>query len=210
MTAKSQRMRSYQLISLLAGACALWPLFPALAATKAAKPPAKEVSGSNAATGYLLSVTLEKPEVSASEPVVIRVAVKNGSKESISYILELPEKTFKLSVKDAKGREVPLTAYGKRLFGKRPQGESGTQGVNLKPGAKSEFRMLVNRIYDMTVSGTYTIVARRAFPNPREPIFPWMKPGGEEISSNAVKVYVGGFDGSSPSVPTKEEIEKEN
>ena len=155
-----------------------------------AKPPAAEVPANDAATGYLLSLTIDKAEVRPSQQIVVGITVTNGTKQTVRYVDEHFEKEFKMSVKDEKGTEVPLTSYGRLLFAADPaaKGFGGILSFDFNPGEKMEYRMLVNRIYDMTLAGTYTIVASRTF-RIRGVLPPaLMKDGGIKRTSNAVQV----------------------
>lgn len=150
--------------------------------------------------GYQVSAKPEKNAVQSAEPIVFQVTLKNVGQAVLIYALA-NKPVVEFSVKDEKGQIMPLTRYGQDLF--KPA--AGTQvfrliQVKLKPGEERTYRLLVNDMYDMTVPGDYTIVAKKTVSNGAG--------GSVEVTSNAVKVTVNGFDASMPSDPLPEEETK--
>ena len=89
---------------------------------------------------------------------------------------------YKIDVRDGRGSRVPPTPEGKDLLF-RSQWSGRRLSVRLAPGENKTDTFEVNKIYDMTEPGSYTITASRtALIPPRKS---WI-----ELKSNEVKVLV--------------------
>ena len=152
--------------------------------------PAQDVPA-NGKSGYEIDAQFENDEVQSAAPVVLIISIKNNSQSGMSYIETDSELVFDINVKNAKGESMPLTRYGKRIM--QPEAEPTVFRrilVKLKPGEKSLYKILVNRIYDMSVPDSYSVTAKRRFLPEGESKL------SEEVSSQAVVIKVGGFDAS--------------
>ncbi|HET6385734.1 MAG TPA: hypothetical protein VFJ58_20265 [Armatimonadota bacterium] len=138
-----------------------------------------------------LLIKPEKSVVGAAEPVVIDVSLRNTGKDDLAYFESNPEWDFKLSV-TRHGKAVPLTAYGKAsaaAHNRRPLSVFMFFQVLLKPGESSEYRFLVNQMYDFSIPDSYQIRVSRH-------VGIWQRHLGMVLQSNAVTVKVDGFDSS--------------
>ena len=137
--------------------------------------------------GLRLSIQLKEYDKKEYGPVTLSIVVKNVSENVVNYIAPSLFFDYGLTVKDSKGDEVPLTRYGERI---RNSGEDFKRAlVNLKPEEQKEYTLVVSRYYDLTLPGTYTIVASlpvtgppdRAFGLPSDPV---------PVTSNTITVKV--------------------
>lgn len=131
--------------------------------------------------GFQLSARLEKELVGPCEPVILVVVMRNASKGILSLAESSPERDYKFVVKDDQGASIPLTRYGKRLMDSTEE----FRLVTLKMKSQEEIRseILINRIYDMTLSSTYSIIVKRN-------VFRQDGKGLAEVISNVVKVKI--------------------
>ena len=106
-------------------------------------------------TGLELVVELDSKSFGPEEPVIIEVTLKNKSSKKYSFIQTLPERDFSFIVKDDKGQTVQLTKYGKLVTG--PLDSLGKIGVTIKPDQELRYKFLVSRLYDMSLSGDYSL-----------------------------------------------------
>ena len=117
--------------------------------------------------GFQLSAQVEKATFRPQEAIKVSVLVKNTTASTRMFDEAIkpvsgkpwPERTIKLVVKNSGGKTAALTAYGKSVFDKAIL-PPGTQ-QNLEAGQEITRTLLVNRLFDMTLSGTYTITAER-------------------------------------------------
>ena len=100
----------------------------------------------------------------AGEPLAAVVTVWNVSNEKryIEVPCSDPYIDWKVTVKDSKNKEVPLTAFGRQKLAQE-MGMISDWGETLPPGREVVSQeILVNRLYDMTVADRYTITVRRS------------------------------------------------
>jgi hypothetical protein len=113
--------------------------------------------------GLMLRAALESPQVAAGAQTWTVLALRNESAGGPTFAATIPERNYLLDVLDQRGDSAPLTAHGERQ--RHAGGSRGT--LPLDPGAERVDRILVSRLYDLTVDGTHTITAQRkslAFP----------------------------------------------
>lgn len=131
--------------------------------------------------GFMMSARSEKEEVGACEPVVVAVRIKNVSDRILSFPESSPESDYGIEVKDDRGEQMPLTRYGKNVL--RSGEEHRRVVTKLDPGAEHQQKLLVNRIYDMSTSGTYFVQISRD-------VFKRDGKGVAKVKSNVLKIKV--------------------
>jgi hypothetical protein len=109
--------------------------------------------------GFQLSARLEKDEVGVCEPIVLELHIRNASAEVLLLDDILPEMDYEMTIEDEQGNIMPLTSYGRRIMSNKE--EMGSKVLKFKPWEEQRCSVLVNRIYDMTFSGTYAIAVKR-------------------------------------------------
>ena len=103
-----------------------------------------------------LSAQFEKDTYAPCAPVLLWISIRNTTKHPVVMFETRPENHYRLVVRDERGNIVPLTSYGQGI------GEVlRNVRVTLDPGKEVREHILLNRLYDMTVSGTYTVTAKR-------------------------------------------------
>lgn len=132
--------------------------------------------------GLSFVASLAKAFVSREEPITIKLTLTNNTKKEIVVVESNPLADYKIDVRDGLGSRVPPTPEGKDLLF-RSQWGGRRLAVRLTPGENKTDTFEVNKIYDMTKPGSYTITARRTALIP--PGKSWI-----ELKSNEVKVLV--------------------
>jgi hypothetical protein len=108
--------------------------------------------------GLRLVATTDKSRFIAGESVEVRLRIENTSKVMCGFMETQPDMDFSVSAKDAQGREVPQTAFGKmrltipffrRVFRR------------IDPGQSISYSLNVNRLVDMSGSGNYSVTIRK-------------------------------------------------
>jgi hypothetical protein len=103
------------------------------------------------------------PVIRAESELLLEIAMINTSDKDISYslIAGWPGwQMFQLDVRDAAGRPVPQSPAGKRISA-GPRAVSGVIAIPLAPGKAWRPRLILNRVYDLSQPGEYTVQARR-------------------------------------------------
>lgn len=137
--------------------------------------------GGMVSEGFQLSAQLEKEWVGPCEPVILIVTLKNVSEKVLSLADSRPERDYEIVVKDEQGEETPLTTYGKNLMDSA--GVFRRVLLKMNAGQELQNRLLINRIYDMSISGTYSIIVKRN-------VFRQDGKGFAEVISNTIKVEI--------------------
>jgi hypothetical protein len=132
--------------------------------------------------GFLLLARLEKEHVVIGEPVLLNLTLKNTTQEYLPLAQATPQGEYKLDIESNRGGKPPLTAYGQSLQTKRSVGISGS-GLTLGPGQEQQDVVRVDKIYDFSLPGAYSITTSRIVGQPD-------RKGWTEVVSNTVTVLV--------------------
>lgn len=128
-----------------------------------------------------------KEEVEVGQPVWVDLNIKNVSDKPVKfyYQREIDSEYSLMTVTDERGRPVPLTGYGRQACDRDPlKAGQSFRGGTLKPGQEYQGRILVSRMFDMSLFGTYTIVVSRWVP------FAYVRKYGAEIAAQPVIVRI--------------------
>ena len=136
-----------------------------------------------ASEGCQLSIEAEKYKFNYCQPIALKVTIRNSGTKQISFADTSPYYDFTVTVINDKGESVPLTAYGKHITSNR--GNSRNVMIQLDPGQKREYFLLVNRMHDMSFKGIYSITVKRS-------VFKRDGEGLAEVVSNTIEVEVKG------------------
>lgn len=153
----------------------------------------------------VIRLDFAEKKVDSSEPIVLLIEFENLSGRTILLTISDIETIFDIKVEDANSKVMPLTRYGQRkIQGDNVSDQFMRSIQNVKPGEKKDFKILLNRMYDMSIPGEYSVNAKKTFYFVKD-----QKTDRKTIDaiSNTAKVNVGGFNGSEkPNLkPTKEE-----
>ena len=117
--------------------------------------------------GYQLSIHVEKSEFRPGENIDVDLIFSNVAEEDVWISEGGVMDDFEVDVTLPTGRSAPLTLYGVRMK------EPGSCDTIKLPGNTSIKRTVndLSRLFDMTRSGKYTIIAKRSVCNRNGP--PW-------------------------------------
>jgi len=108
--------------------------------------------------GLRLGVALDKPIYRQGENPLLRVTLLNSGDEAFPLTIAHGGMESSINVRGPDGKSVPLTRFGEREAASTPYSYRISQ---LKPGQPMESFLVLNRLYDMSLEGTYTIVLSR-------------------------------------------------
>jgi hypothetical protein len=110
--------------------------------------------------GLKLTIRAEKPVAETSRPTVIHIELSNESNMTIRMRDNwFADRDYELYVRDANGREAPLTKWGNDLR-TGPVHGSGND-LTLAPGEKHTAKEDLSSVYEISMPGTYTVQACR-------------------------------------------------
>jgi len=104
-------------------------------------------------------------------PIVLKIQLKNISDHDLTR-MSLPGAAdhgeivgFRPTVRDAEGKEPPLTQWGRQVFGRTFPGEpdlvlNAVGVVPLQPGESWKTQINLNKLYDLSAPGKYTVQIR--------------------------------------------------
>jgi hypothetical protein len=155
----------------------------------------KQKQAAGSAAGFRLTVEYPEAPVSASDSILVMVALQNATNQPLSYIERLGAMDLDVSVTDEKGQVCPLTRYGKWAKELRDAPVSGRRFLQpLDPQEATEWPIRLDRLYDMTLAGTYTVVVSRAVP-PHEAVGNHrMAVAAVDVACEPFKVRVAEYD----------------
>ena len=133
--------------------------------------PSRVQSIRQADQGALLTLKLSAPmTVRAGEPLRVRAVIQNAGDRPTRVIDAGPGRQILLFAETLDGRPVPLTRYGEMLATDRDNAPYFPRHpIILKPGEELAYTIHVNRLYDLSVSGTYMFWAESQVHNPNPP-----------------------------------------
>jgi hypothetical protein len=105
--------------------------------------------------GCRISIKLKDYDEKEHGPVTLSIIVRNTGKEILKYPHGTACRMFALSVKDDKGEAVPLTRFTKSMI--YSGGIYNFLIMELAPGEQKEYSHIADKMYDMTLPGTYKV-----------------------------------------------------
>lgn len=137
-----------------------------------------------------IQIEIATPKIynSAENPVVLNVHLWNNRNKSLfydDYARAMGDMTVEINGPDQK--HVPLTAYGKHLhlYEKQtgPHYYNYTYGVSIASGKQAVYRLWLNRVFDLSIAGMYTVTVKKDIPRPDNV-------GRELVTSNTLIFYI--------------------
>jgi len=114
--------------------------------------------------GMRMRVSLARSDYAVSDPILVRVDVKNVTDEKV--YLTWFEHMWGAEARDQMGYLAPFTYYERYLRGRTPHARSGGHhGGYLGPGESETRWLLLDRLVDLTKGGTYTVIVKRYVPD---------------------------------------------
>jgi hypothetical protein len=123
---------------------------------------ATAVSGQDSKPPFSLSISMKNAEVKSGENVQLTITKTNISDHEIDVGIEVgsPERSYDIDVVDSAGKTAAETSYGRKVHGKERLTQSllsTTVVGKLAPGKAMEEDLYVNRVFDFTRPGRYSI-----------------------------------------------------
>jgi hypothetical protein len=118
--------------------------------------------------GLEMSLRLDRETYRFDEPITLELIIKNIGAEKIYLGMSATDmSSFDFVVNYVGGGmtqfgRMSLTNYGTKLLQELPA--SKNIAIWLKPGEQRSYRFALNRMVDMTLSGTYSVVLKRTVP----------------------------------------------
>jgi hypothetical protein len=130
--------------------------------------------GQTAKPPFSLTLVAENATLKAGSPVMVKVTMKNESEHNISVYTEGTSDqggfVYKADVWDEKGSTAPETKFGRSIQGHDTPEDlrrepyvivtSGGEGI-LAPGQTQSDQVNLNKLYELSRPGKYTIQLRR-------------------------------------------------
>lgn len=116
--------------------------------------------------GLRLQLATLKPSYQANDPVILSVITVNNRSREYQQHRRIPIQSLIIDLFDDKGNAVPMTLYGKELFAEQ---KSVDKDANLSLGTSipgnggtERFQFWLNRLFDISRSGSYFIRVSRS------------------------------------------------
>jgi hypothetical protein len=147
--------------------------------------------------GLEMSIRLARPSSRVDEPVVLEVVIRNTKPEEVSLGMSADDQaSFDIEVRYVGGGmtqsgRMPLTKYGVRRFSFFDAAKNIE--IRLKGHEERRYSFPLSRMYDMTLSGTYSVKANRLIPGRHRydgegRVLPTDRAREEELISNELTV----------------------
>jgi hypothetical protein len=167
-------------------------VFPAIAPTAGDKKAAdteapaveneKDVQWGEEVEGFRLSIAVDEDEFTPDQPIFLRVTLKNVGSDKIQVEKVGSIRSYKMAVLLPRTeKQAPLTLRGKRLL-ESPLAKATSFGLAADEEATDTIHL--NRVFDMTLSGTYKVTVKRMVPK---------RDGSDEytyVTSNAIEITI--------------------
>jgi hypothetical protein len=132
--------------------------------------------------GFRLSIAIDQDEFTPDQPVFLRVTLKNVGPEEVQVEKIGSIRSYKMAVLLPRTeKQAPPTLRGKRLL-ESPLAKATSFGLAVNEEATDTVHL--NRVFDMTLSGTYKVTVKRMVPK---------RDGSDEytyVTSNAIKITI--------------------
>lgn len=112
--------------------------------------------------GFQFTTQIEKFKFAPSTEISLTVKLKNITKDVLTHVESRPDYDYSIEVKNAQGEIMPLTRYGKGIHDVKTY--FGIGSVEVWPDEEVGAKFIVNRIFDMTQEGGYTITVTHGVP----------------------------------------------
>jgi hypothetical protein len=132
--------------------------------------------------GFRLCVELDKRQVKIGEPVLLRVAIKNITKQELMLGEATPEVENRATVTNRNGETVKPTAKGKRLIS-RGDWCCHPLEIMVGPGQVHNETLAIDKLFEVSAIDTYSITIRRL-------VGKLDKSGVVHLTSNTVRLKV--------------------
>ncbi|HWO00615.1 MAG TPA: hypothetical protein VNS63_15255 [Blastocatellia bacterium] len=137
--------------------------------------------------GFQLLVELEKESFSSQEPIEIHISLKNVSSKTIMIEQTAPWRDYSIEIRNEEGKEVAFSDARRRLEPKSKDDLiTSHKPTYLPAGGIVEDHLTLNKMFDLTARGTYSVTVRRSVHKYDQK---WL--GVAEVTSNTAKIKLG-------------------
>jgi len=119
----------------------------------------KDLEWGEPVKGWKLSLSLDRTEFIAGEPIVATMVFRNVSSHEQVLGGHGRDFDYVMDCKTDYGEGIPLTLFGKRMLANRELVK--TTGGTLKPNEQIVVEVVVSRHLDLSLSGKYRLSASR-------------------------------------------------
>ena len=143
--------------------------------------------------GLQLSVAFLPGEVIIGQPVDLDLGIWNASAHTVTFSwYDFPTPEFHFMVRDAHGVVVPMTRYGRMAC--TPYVSHGffehNTPITILPRHEYQVHLWLNRMFDMSLVGDYTVTATTMIPSPGGMVTGADKMESRQVVSNTADVLV--------------------
>lgn len=154
-----KKLKANALFSLLLPFCGVGFTF-ALAKAAVPTPPGGPVK-----QGLQLCAVVPQSYYRVEEPIILDVQLRNKRTKDLFFEEPSPSiSKMMISIKDASGHVVPWTAYGRKLYHDVAHPSPlhyHDLGVFAAAGDQVVYHVWLNRAFDLTIPGTYTVTVQK-------------------------------------------------
>ncbi len=127
------------------------------------RPPDAIVAADTTPTGWDLVISSD-PSVFQGQPLEVTITCLNTTASSLFFPLGSIWSTFDVRLLDESGRPVPRTRFGEYVQ-KGSAGDGAVAPLTIPRAGSFSRKLLLNRLYDMTLPENYKLVLTKQMPN---------------------------------------------
>lgn len=118
--------------------------------------PAAPSDNATAQSAFQAIAKVEPSNIKPDTPVVLQLAFKNTTDRRLKMNVMAFGIGIKLNLKNERNEQIHLTRYGEML---QNQEHISRTSIEVASGQEAKYRVTLNRLYDLTMSGTYEVTA---------------------------------------------------
>ena len=131
--------------------------------------------------GFKLSLSFEQQSAEYIYPINAVLVLSNATDQVLQTIRAPIKKAYRILVTDIDGTSIPLTKYGQQQM--RDDFNTTVQPIGIQPGKVFTEKILLNRWYDLSAKGTYSVEISRIVADP-------VVKGWTYVTSNIVQLDI--------------------
>jgi len=133
-------------------------------------------------SGCLLSISVPDTQIQGGRGVELRIIFRNDGQNEVIFPRISNWFDYKYNVLYEDDQVVSLTKFGEIYIRAISSGSRAIRTIS--PGSEVHTELLINRLYDMSLPGRYTLEAFKEIPNPSGS-------GFVKVISNTISIDVG-------------------
>ena len=131
--------------------------------------------------GFMLSLSLEKQGDDYMYPLYAILVLSNTTDQVLETVRTPIKNSYKIHITASDGTSIPLTKYGQQQM--RDDFNTTVQPIGIQPGKVFTEKILLNRWYDLSAKGTYSVEISRIVADP-------VVKGWTYVTSNIVQLDI--------------------